>query len=75
MMKKFAIIDDCTTKRASIYEKLFDSKNEATRKARAEWDALSEHDKAERDAYYVASCNIAENGCIDWESVNLIIEF
>lgn len=75
MTKKFAIIDDCTTKRASIYEELFDSKNEATQKAQTEWNAMSEHDKAERDAYYVASCDIDEDGCIDWESVNTIIEF
>lgn len=75
MMKKFAIIDDCTKARASVYEEVFETKNEAIQKAQAEWEALTEHDKAERDAYYVASCDIDEDGCIDWDSVDPIIEF
>jgi len=74
-MKRFVIIDNCTSKRASIYDKVFQTEEEAIETAKAEWEALTQHDKAERDAYYVASCTIDEDGEVDWDSVDPIIEF
>lgn len=55
-MKKWYIIDDITTKRAAIYETLLhaETKEEAEKEALATWEALSDHDKRDRDAFYIA---------------------
>ncbi len=75
LIKRYVIIDDCTTRRASIYDKTFLTEQEAIQEADAEWKALSDHDKADRDAYYVATCQIDEDGLIDWDSVETIKEY
>lgn len=59
-MKKWIIIDDCTSTNSSTYEKLLDATTaaEAEAEARLEWDRMTEHDKKLRDAYYVGLCDI-----------------
>lgn len=71
----YVIIDDCTNKRASTFEQFFKTEQEAIEYAKAEWALLTDHDKYERDAYYVASCTLDEDGEIDWESIEPIKEF
>ena len=72
---RYVLIDDCTSEKSAMYEDLFDSKEDAIRQAEAEWNALSEHDRNIRDAYYVASCTLDEDGELDWESIEPIKEF
>ena len=72
---RYVLIDDCTSKRASIFDQIFNTEQEAVEFAKAEWQAIADHNKAERDAYYVASCTLDEDGEIDWESIEPIVEF
>ena len=71
----YVLIDDCTSKKASIFDKVFKTEKEAIEMARAEWALLTDHDKYERDAYYVASCTLDDDGELDWESIEPIKEF
>ena len=64
-MKKYCIIDNCETKRAAQYEEVFESKEEALEAAENEWSRFTKHDKNDRDEYYVAECEVDEDGCID----------
>lgn len=71
----YVIIDDCTSKTATVWDVKFQTKEEAMQEAKAEWDALTDHDKARRDAYYVAVCRLDEDGEIDWDTVDPIITY
>ena len=71
----YVLIDDCTTKRASVFEQIFKTEKEAIEFANAEWEVMPEHNKKVRDAYYVASCTLDEDGELDWESIEPIKEF
>ena len=71
----YVIIDDCTSKAATVWDVKFQTKEEAMQKAESEWNALTDHDKARRDAYYVAICRLDENGEIDWDTVDPIITY
>lgn len=64
-MKKYCIIDNCETRRAAQYEEQFDTREEALEAAESEWSRLTKHDKNDRDEYYVAECEVDEDGCID----------
>lgn len=72
---RYVLIDDCTSEKSAMYEDLFDSKEDAIRQAEAEWNALSDHDKNIRDAYYVASCTLDADGGLDWDSIEPIKEY
>ena len=71
----YVIIDDCTSKAATVWDTKFQTKEEAMQEAEAEWGALTDHDKGERDAYYVAACTLNEDGEIDWDTVETIKTF
>ena len=71
----YVLIDDCTSKAASVWDTKFQTRDEALKHAEAEWKALTDHDKARRDAYYVATCLLDEDGEVDWETVDPIKEF
>ena len=72
---RYVLIDDCTSKRASIFDQIFYTEQEAVEAAKAEWESLTTHDKEERDAYYVGTCIIDEDGEVDWDSIDPIIEY
>lgn len=72
---KYIVIDDCTTKRASVYEELFDSEQSAAQYAESEWGRLTVHDKNDRDAFYLAACSLDDDGGIDWDSIEPIKEY
>lgn len=59
-MKKWVIIDDCTSKSSATWEHVLDvnTAEEAEAEARMEWDRLSANDKKKRDAFYVSLCEI-----------------
>ena len=71
----YVLIDDCISKAASVWDTKFQTRDEALKYAEAEWKALPDHDKARRDAYYVATCSLDEDGEVDWETVEPIKEF
>lgn len=74
-MKKWVIIDDCTKKRADIYDVTCkaQTKEGAYAEAKAVWDALTEHDKRDRDGFFVALTDFDEDGCIDYNSMTEIL--
>lgn len=69
-MKAWYLIDDCTTKRAFMDEVKLDvtTKEEAIAEMHSTWDALSEHDKRDRDAFWVALFDADEDGIIDFDT-------
>lgn len=66
---KYAVIDQTT---GDWFENVFDTEKAAINQANYEWHIMSTHDKKRRTAYYVASCETDEDGCIDWDSVKPI---
>ena len=74
-MKKWVIIDDCTGKRSACFDKICKSqtKEGAYTAALAKWDALTDHDKRDRDAYFVGLTGFDEEGCIDYDSMEQIM--
>ena len=71
----YVIIDDCLSRKAAIFDLRFDTKKEALQTAETEWKSFTERDKNSRDAYYVATCTLDEDGDIDWDSINPIVEY
>lgn len=75
-MKSWYLIDDCTTKKAHMY----DEKLPATTQDRAvelachTWNALSDHDKKLRDAFYIGLADVDEDGCVDFSSMTDIVD-
>ena len=74
-MKKWVIIDDCMKKRCAIFDEICKSQTTegAYAEAKAKWDALTEHDKRDRDGFYVALTGFDEDGCIDFDSMTDIL--
>lgn len=66
---KYAVID---ITRGDSFEEIFDTADEAVAQADYEWRIMSSRDKDRREAFYVASCEVDEDGCIDYNTVNLI---
>lgn len=64
-MKKYCIIDNCETRRAAQYEEAFETREEALEAAENERSRMTKYDKNDRDEYYVAECEVDEEGCID----------
>lgn len=69
-MKKWYVIDDCTTKRASIYETELkaETKEQAIDEAASIWESFTDGDKADRDEFYIIHAEKTEDGCIDYDS-------
>ena len=55
-MKKWYLIDDCTTKRAGMFTEDLDTEDRDTaiEKALSEWTLLNAADHRARDAFYIA---------------------
>lgn len=69
-MRKWTIIDDTTTKRATVeFRGVFDSKEEALDKADDIWNFLAEQDKKARDAFTVALCDLEQDENGNWDFV------
>ena len=67
----YKIIDDCTSRRASCFESdTFNDLDSAIATAKREWDRLSDHDKRDRDAFYVAEVGPGD-GVITWQIVDV----
>lgn len=70
-MKKWYIVDDCTTRRSSIYTEAINAENkeEAEKEARREWESLTKHDQSERDEFSIVLAEQDEDGELDWENI------
>lgn len=64
-MRKYGVIQNYETRRAAQYEELFETKEEALEAAENYWNRMSSHDKKTCDEFYVAECEVDEDGCID----------
>lgn len=75
-MKRWIIIDDCTSRAAAQWETIIDAHNaqEAEAIARRQWDDLTDHDRRCRDAYYVGYAEIDHAGCVDMDTMTDIID-
>ena len=69
---KYAVIDQTN---GDWFESIFDTEENAVAHADHEWHNMTKHDKARRDSYYVAACEVDEDGCIDFDTVNVIKEY
>lgn len=69
---KFAVIDQT---QGDWFETIFDAESKAIDHADYEWKIMAESDKKRRESYYVASCEVDEDGCIDWDTVYVIKEY
>lgn len=69
-MKKWFIVDDCTTKNGRIDTEKLETmdKNEAIELAQAAYTRLTTHDKRLRDAFYVAFAEEDEDGYMSFEN-------
>ena len=66
---KYAIIDQT---KGDWFESIFDTPEDAIREADHYWAHLAKNYKNNRIAYFVASCELDEDDCIDWDTVNPI---
>lgn len=74
-MKKWVIVDDCTKRRSAVFDEICkaQTKEGAYAEAKAKWNALTEHDKRDSDAYFVGHTDFDEDGCIDYDSMTDIL--
>ena len=68
-MKKFAVIDQTAH---DWFETIFDTEAEAINEADYLWGAMTDYDKKRRESFFVASCDLDEDGCIDWDTIKEI---
>lgn len=72
-MKKFVIIDQI--KDGDCFEAVFSTEKEAISRAEYEWGIMSDFDKKRRAEYYVAECDLDDDGCVIWDSLRTIKEY
>jgi uncharacterized protein YifE (UPF0438 family) len=68
---KYAVVDE---RKYEIFEKIFDTEKEAINEAEMQWAHMV---KSERQAshFYVCSCELEEEGVIDYNTVKVIKEW
>ena len=69
---KYAVIDQTN---GDWFEDVFDSESAAISRADYEWGIMASSDKAKRESYYVASCELTEDGCVDFDTIDVIKEY
>lgn len=63
---KYAVID--MIKGGDLFEEIYDTFEKAKSKYEAEWEHLSNYDKKRREYFALGSCELDENGCIDYNN-------
>lgn len=73
--KHWYLIDDCTRAKGQIFETRINvsDASHAAAIAEIEWKALSPHDQALRDAFYIGFAALDDDGCIDYDSMTDIV--
>lgn len=66
---KYAIIDQT---KGDWFEDVFNTEADAIARADYEWGIMAKSDKERREGYYVASCEVDEDGCVDYDTVQPI---
>lgn len=68
---KYALVDE---RKYETFEKIFDNEKEAMRDAEIQWAHMV---KSEREAsnFYVCSCELDEDDCINFDTVKVIKEW
>lgn len=61
---KYAIIDQI--KNGDWFDELFDTEEQAIRKADHEWNVMTLYDKNRRETYCVAQVKLDDDGCVDY---------
>lgn len=69
--EKWILIDDCTTCRAACFETELnvETKKDAIEAARDEWERLTNHDKKQRDSFYIAR-GVYYDGVVYYETLH-----
>lgn len=70
-MKKWYLIDDCTTKKGAVFTEELgaDTREEARATIYETWNALTTHDQSLRDSYTAVYADLDEDGGVDYESI------
>ena len=66
-MKKYAVIDWTT---GDSFETIFDTEQEAIKRADYEWDIMSDHDKERREYFAVMCGDLDEDDCFDMNTAS-----
>lgn len=69
---KYAIIDHTN---GDSFEKIFETAEQAISAADYEWRIMSDRDKRRRTCFNVSECEVDEDGCADYNTVNPIKEY
>lgn len=69
---KYAVIDQTI---GDCFEDIFDTEAKAISWADYEWGIMAKSDKAKRTAYFVASCELDEDGAVDFDTLDVIEEY
>ena len=69
--EKWILIDDCTTCKAACFETELnaETKKDAIEAARDEWERLTNHDKKQRDSFYIAR-GVYYDGVVYYETLH-----
>ena len=62
-MKKYAVID--MIKNGDSFENIFETEQEALKRADYEWDIMSDHDKNRREYFAVMCGELDDEECFD----------
>ena len=75
-MKYWYLIDDCMSSRSFRDADRLDAttQEEAIDEALRRWNALTPHDQAQRDTYYVCSAQTDDDGFYDYDTEEDIYE-
>ena len=69
---KYAVIDQTS---GDWFEDIFDTEARAIAWADYEWGIMAKSDKARRTAYFIASCELDEEGSVDYNTLEVIKEY
>lgn len=71
---KYAVIDWRGKGTSDCFEDVFDSKEEALNAAENQWAHMTKSER-EDSIFYVCSCMTDEDGCVDFNTVDIIKEW
>lgn len=69
---KYAVVDE--RKHGDIYEKVFDSEKDAMDEAEMDWAHMVKTER-ENSTFYVCSCELDEDECIDYNTIEILKEW
>lgn len=70
--KKFAVIDETT---GDWFESVFDTEQEALQAGEYQWSHITPHDRKRRLDFYIAECEVDEDGCVVLDTTRIIKKY